>query len=98
MPIDSLSLTAGELTDTMHKLRETTEGITRNTRSVDRVLLQLEEQPASLLFGRSPPPPGPGEEGFVSPRENYMKKFLVLAMVLLAGCAAPRAQTPAAMI
>jgi phospholipid/cholesterol/gamma-HCH transport system substrate-binding protein len=65
-PIDSLSLTAGELTDTLHKLRETTEGITRNTRSVDRVLLQLEEQPRSLLFGRSPPPPGPGEEGFVS--------------------------------
>ncbi len=69
-PIDSLSLTAGELTDTLHKLRETTEGITRNTRSVDRVLLQLEEQPRSLLFGRSPPPPGPGEEGFVSPRET----------------------------
>lgn len=67
-PIDSLSATAGELTDTLHKLRETTEGITRNTRSVDRVLLQLEEQPRSLLFGRFPPPPGPGEEGFVSPR------------------------------
>jgi phospholipid/cholesterol/gamma-HCH transport system substrate-binding protein len=66
-PIDSLSLTAGELTETLHKLRETTEGITRNTRSVDRVLLQLEEQPRSLLFGRSPPPPGPGEEGFVPP-------------------------------
>src|SRR5690348_13969030 len=66
-PIDSLSATAGELTDTLHKLRETTEGITRNTRSVDRVLLQLEEQPRSLLFGRSPPPPGPGEKGFVTP-------------------------------
>ncbi|SEL41411.1 MlaD family protein [Nitrosovibrio tenuis] len=68
-PIDSLSQTAGELTDTLHKLRETTEGITRSTRSVERVLLQFEEQPRSLLFGRSPPPPGPGEEGFVSPRE-----------------------------
>ncbi|MGH8683813.1 MAG: MlaD family protein [Nitrosospira sp.] len=66
--VDSLSQTAGELTDTMHKLREATEGITRNTRSVDRVLLQLEEQPRSLLFGRSPPPPGPGENGFVSPQ------------------------------
>ncbi|HVW65688.1 MAG TPA: MlaD family protein [Nitrosospira sp.] len=65
--VDSLSHTAGELVDTMHKLREATEGITRNTRGIDRVLLQLEEQPRSLLFGRSPPPPGPGEEGFVSP-------------------------------
>ncbi len=69
-PIDGLSQTAGELTDTLHKLRETTEGITRNTRGVDRVLLQLEEQPRSLLFGRSPPPPGPGEEGFVPPQET----------------------------
>lgn len=66
-PIDSLSQTAVELADTMHKLREATEGITRNTRSVDRFLLQLEEQPRSLLFGRSPPPPGPGENGFVPP-------------------------------
>lgn len=69
-PVDSLSHTAGELTDTMHKLREATEGITRNSRSVDRVLLQLEEQPRSLLFGRSPPPPGPGEDGFVSPQAS----------------------------
>lgn len=66
--VDSLSQTAGELTDTLHKLREATEGLTRNSRSVDRFLLQLEEQPRSLLFGRSPPPPGPGEEGFVPPQ------------------------------
>lgn len=65
--VDSLSHTAGELTETMHKLREATEGITRNSRSVDRVLMQLEEQPRSLLFGRSPPPPGPGEDGFAPP-------------------------------
>jgi phospholipid/cholesterol/gamma-HCH transport system substrate-binding protein len=65
--VDSLSHTAGELVDTLHKLREATEGITRNTRGIDRVLLQLEEQPRSLLFGRSPPLPGPGEEGFVPP-------------------------------
>jgi phospholipid/cholesterol/gamma-HCH transport system substrate-binding protein len=68
--IDSFSQTAGELTATMRKLREATEGIQRNSRSVDRVLLQLEEQPRSLLFGRSPPLPGPGEDGFVPPREK----------------------------
>lgn len=66
--IDSLSQTAGELTDTMPKLYDVADGITRSSRSVERVLLQLEEQPRSLLFGRSPPPPGPGEEGFVSPQ------------------------------
>jgi phospholipid/cholesterol/gamma-HCH transport system substrate-binding protein len=68
--IDSFSQTTGELTATMRKLREATEGIQRNSRSVDRVLLQLEEQPRSLLFGRSPPLPGPGEQGFVPPREK----------------------------
>jgi phospholipid/cholesterol/gamma-HCH transport system substrate-binding protein len=68
--IDSLSHTAGELTETMHKLREATEGIKRTSRIADRVLLQLEEQPGSLLFGRSPQPPGPGEEGFVPPGEK----------------------------
>lgn len=66
-PIESLSQAAGELTDALHKFRDVTEGIARNSRSVDRVLLQLEEQPRSLLFGRAPPPPGPGEEGFVPP-------------------------------
>ena len=65
--VDSMSHTAGELTETMHKLREATEGVVRNSRSVDRVLMQLEEQPRSLLFGRSPPPPGPGEDGFAPP-------------------------------
>ncbi|MBA4143128.1 MAG: MCE family protein [Nitrosospira sp.] len=68
--INSLSQTAGELAETMQKLREITEGIARNSRSVDRVLLQLEEQPRSLLFGKSAQPPGPGEDGFVSPGEK----------------------------
>lgn len=66
--IDSLSQTTGELTDTIPKLYDVADGITRTTRNVNRVLLRLEEQPRSLLFGRSPPPPGPGEEGFVPPQ------------------------------
>ncbi|SFW33544.1 MlaD family protein [Nitrosovibrio sp. Nv17] len=66
-PVDGLSHTARELVDTLHKLRQASDGITRNSHTVDRVLLQIEEQPRSLLFGRSPPPPGPGEAGFVPP-------------------------------
>ncbi|MCC2681409.1 MAG: Mammalian cell entry related protein [Nitrosospira multiformis] len=65
--IDGLSVATVELGETMRSLREATEGIKNTTRSVDRVLLQLEDQPASLLFGRPPPPPGPGETGFVPP-------------------------------
>jgi len=66
--VDSLSQTTQDLADTLPRLRDAADGITRSTRSVDRVLLQLEEQPRSLLFGRAPPPPGPGENGFVSPQ------------------------------
>lgn len=66
--VDSLSQTAEELADTLPKLRDASHGITRNTRSADRVLLQLEEQPRSLLFGRLPLPPGPGENGFIPPQ------------------------------
>ena len=65
--IDGLSVATVELGETMRSLREATEGIKNTTRSVDRVLFQLEDQPASLLFGRPPPPPGPGEAGFVPP-------------------------------
>jgi len=65
--IDNLSVTTVELGETMRSLREATEGIKNTTRNVDRVLFQLEDQPASLLFGRPPPPPGPGEAGFVPP-------------------------------
>ena len=63
--MENLSQTTRELSDTMHALQEVTEGIKRNSRNVDRFLQQLEEQPRSLLFGRRPSPPGPGEEGFV---------------------------------
>ena len=65
--IDGLSVATVELGETMRSFREATEGIKNTTRNVDRVLLQLEDQPASLLFGRPPPPPGPGEAGFVPP-------------------------------
>jgi phospholipid/cholesterol/gamma-HCH transport system substrate-binding protein len=65
--IDGLSVATVELGETMRSMREATEGIKNTTRSVDRVLFQLEDQPSSLLFGRPPPPPGPGEAGFVPP-------------------------------
>lgn len=65
---DNLSQTAQDLADTLPRLRDAANGISRSTRSMDRVLLQLEEQPRSLLFGRSPSPPGPGEDGFIPPQ------------------------------
>ncbi|MGV7235343.1 MAG: MlaD family protein [Nitrosomonadaceae bacterium] len=66
--IDDISQSAEELADTIPKVQEAIDGIIHDTRSVDRVLLQLEEQPRSLIFGKTPPPPGPGENGFISPQ------------------------------
>lgn len=44
------------------------EEMTRSSRSLDRLLTELNEQPASLVFGRGLPPPGPGEPGFIPQR------------------------------
>lgn len=38
------------------------------SRQLTRVLTELESAPESLVFGRSPPRPGPGEAGFQPPR------------------------------
>ena len=66
--VDNLSQSAEDLAGTIPKFHEAIDGIIRDTRSIDRVLLQLEEQPRSLIFGKPPLPPGPGEDGFVSPQ------------------------------
>lgn len=66
--IDDLSQSAEELSDIIPMVQEAIDGVKNSTRSVDRVLLQLEEQPRSLIFGKVPPPPGPGENGFISPQ------------------------------
>ena len=41
--------------------------LARNSRNLDRLLSELTEQPAGLVFGRSPGRPGPGESGFTPP-------------------------------
>jgi phospholipid/cholesterol/gamma-HCH transport system substrate-binding protein len=66
--IDDLSQSAEELADTIPRVQEAIDGVKHGTRNVDRILLQLEEQPRSLIFGKTPPPPGPGENGFISPQ------------------------------
>jgi len=66
--VDNLSQSTEELAYTIPRFREAIDSIIVDAQRIDRVLLQLEEQPRSLIFGRSPPPPGPGEDGFVSPQ------------------------------
>ena len=66
--VDNLSQSVEDLADTIPKFHNAIDRIIQDARSVNRVLQQLEEEPRSLIFGRSPPPPGPGEDGYVSPQ------------------------------
>lgn len=64
---DSLSHSTQELATTIPELRKVSNSIARNSNNLDKVLHQLEENPQSLLFGRPPSLPGPGEAGFTPP-------------------------------
>lgn len=66
--IDGLSQSAEELADTIPRIQEAIDSVKQGTRSVDRILLQFEEQPGSFIFGKAALPPGPGEKGFISPQ------------------------------
>ena len=65
--IDSLALSTEALADTVPKLNQISDGILRTTQNLDRTLRQYEDHPQSLLFGKQPSLPGPGEDGFVPP-------------------------------
>ena len=63
-----VSLSSAAQNDTLPRLNKLLEQLGRNSRRLDRLLAELEEQPASLVFGRPAPAPGPGEPGFSVPR------------------------------
>jgi len=67
---DNLSQSTQELAITIPELRKLSHSLLRNSSNLDKVLHQLEENPQSLIFGRSPSSPGPGETGFIPPTEN----------------------------
>jgi phospholipid/cholesterol/gamma-HCH transport system substrate-binding protein len=67
----SRSLETAIVGDTLPRLSVAIDDVSRTSRSLDRVLREVEEQPLSLLFGRSPPPPGPGEPGFAPPARAH---------------------------
>jgi len=53
--------------DTLPRLSGAIDDFSRTSRTLDRVLQEVEQHPQSLLFGNSAPAPGPGEPGFVPP-------------------------------
>ena len=58
------AVTDALLTDTLPRLNLLADELQRTSRSLDRALNDLDEQPHSLIFGRNPQPPGPGERGY----------------------------------
>jgi phospholipid/cholesterol/gamma-HCH transport system substrate-binding protein len=62
------ALTDVMLTETVPRLNVLLEDVQRSSRGLERLLNEINEQPQSLVFGRSTTPPGPGEPGFGAPR------------------------------
>lgn len=50
--------------ETLPRLNALADGLNRQTRSLDRVIQTLGDQPQSLVFGSAPPLAGPGEPGY----------------------------------
>ena len=56
------------LTESVPRLNVLLEDVQRSSRGLERLLNEVNEQPQSLIFGRSTTPPGPGEPGFAAQR------------------------------
>lgn len=52
---------------TLPELHTLMNSLTRTSESLDRFVNDLQQRPQSLIFGRRPAAPGPGENGFVPP-------------------------------
>jgi len=58
-----------EITDsTLPKVNDLVDQLTRDSKDFRRLILQVEREPQSLVFGRTQPQPGPGESGFKDAR------------------------------
>ena len=62
--------TQGAASDIAPRANVLLEEIARNSRNLDRLLSELNEQPAGLVFGRQPSRPGPGEPGYAEPARS----------------------------
>jgi phospholipid/cholesterol/gamma-HCH transport system substrate-binding protein len=62
------ALTDVMLSESVPRLNVLLDDVQRSSRGLERLLNEINEQPASLIFGRNPLPPGPGEPGFGAQR------------------------------
>lgn len=63
------SFSGAAVSDTLPRINALLEELARNSRNLDRLLTDLNEQPGSLLYGRPAVAPGPGEPGY-NPRRG----------------------------
>jgi phospholipid/cholesterol/gamma-HCH transport system substrate-binding protein len=69
--LDKLSTEiSSQITDsTLPKVNQLMEQLGRDSQDFHRLILQIEREPQSLVFGRQRPQPGPGEPGFNGTRK-----------------------------
>lgn len=65
----STELSAEVTEKTLPKINDLVDQLDRDSRDFRRLVLQIEREPQSLVFGRRPVPPGPGEPGFSGGRK-----------------------------
>lgn len=65
----STELSAEVTENTLPKINDLVDQLDRDSRDFRRLVLQIEREPQSLVFGRRPVPPGPGEPGFSGGRK-----------------------------
>lgn len=58
------SFSGAAVSETLPRINVLLEELARNSRALERLLTQVNEQPSSLVFGRPAVAPGPGEAGF----------------------------------
>jgi len=76
--LDALATTAkefGAATDDLHqntlpRINAVLDDVAVDARELRSALHHVDERPQSLIFGLQPPPPGPGERGFVEATET----------------------------
>ena len=63
------ALSEAMLSETVPRGNRLLDDVQRTSRGLERLLNEINDQPHSLVFGRNPLPPGPGETGFAARRE-----------------------------
>jgi len=62
------SVSTTVMAESLPRINMLLDEMTRNSRNLDRLLTELNDQPATLVYGRERPPSGPGEAGFTLQR------------------------------